>query len=166
MAGDDDHILQMLNDSMRSSEYDSDTVLEVFDDNTDEDPDFVCGNSVNLTDDLKFRCGKIVALQKKARKKCGWRVSAKVGTFLERSKVNINTLWRFIVTYLFTSPPRHSFVKTHLHLTDPTIVDYYSFIREVYIDHLKRNSQQLSGPGAVVEIDEAKFGKESTTEDG
>lgn len=45
-GNDDDYILQMLNESMRSSEgdYDSDTVLEMFNDNSDEDPDFVASD--------------------------------------------------------------------------------------------------------------------------
>lgn len=55
-AGDnDDYILKLLDESVRSSEgninYDSDAVLEVFDDNTDEDPDYVLSEVDEVSSD-------------------------------------------------------------------------------------------------------------------
>jgi hypothetical protein len=46
-----------------------------------------------------------------------------------------------------------------------TSVDWYMFCREICYEHLEMSADMLGGPGKIVEVDEAKFGKRSTTED-
>ena len=43
--------------------------------------------------------------------------------------------------------------------SNSTIVDYYNFAREVCVCVLEKDSEQIGGPGKIVEIDESKFGK-------
>lgn len=50
-------------------------------------------------------------------------------------------------------------VAAQVHVSLHTVVDWYSFCREVTVNFCVANSRQLGGPGKTVEIDEAKFGK-------
>ena len=43
-----------------------------------------------------------------------------------------------------------------------TVVDFYNFLREVCSTVLEELSEQVGGPGKIVEIDESKFGKKNT----
>ncbi|XP_071575579.1 uncharacterized protein [Temnothorax nylanderi] len=56
-------------------------------------------------------------------------------------------------------PPRHQFLCTELQLSEPSVIDWVSFCREVCIYWAKKNSTKLGGPNKIVEIDEAKIGK-------
>lgn len=120
-----------------------------------------CGAECHLDFGLEFRCQKVVRdrVKKQKGKPCNWRVSGRVGSFIEKSKLDVAKIWRILITFLFLKPPRQSFLSTNLKVTQAAVVDWYSFIREVYIDHLQRTSQQIGGPNQIVEIDEAKFGK-------
>ncbi|XP_064107422.1 uncharacterized protein LOC135216219 [Macrobrachium nipponense] len=40
-----------------------------------------------------------------------------------------------------------------------TVNDWYNFCREVILHHIEHSSTPIGGPGKIVEIDEAKFGK-------
>ncbi|GBN92595.1 hypothetical protein AVEN_106849-1 [Araneus ventricosus] len=46
-----------------------------------------------------------------------------------------------------------------MNVSEPTVVDWKSFCREVCVDMIIRDSKKLGGVGHVVEIDESKFGK-------
>lgn len=107
----------------------------------------------------EFRCRKTVAIQKRKPSKCNWRGSCKAGSFFDKSRLSIETLWKIITHYLFFNPPRQEFLELNLSLSSKTVVDWYSFIREVYINECFVSSVPLGGPGEIVEIDEAKFGK-------
>ena len=50
-------------------------------------------------------------------------------------------------------------MKHELGISHMTIVDWYNFSREVCISILEKISEQIGGPGKIVEIDESKFGK-------
>lgn len=43
-------------------------------------------------------------------------------------------------------------------------MDWRNFAREVCLSVLKKDSEQIGGPGKFVEIDESKFGRENITE--
>lgn len=47
--------------------------------------------------------------------------------------------------------------------TNKTMCDWASFCREVAIDEVMKKSEQIGGPGIIVEIDESKFGKRNIT---
>ena len=44
-------------------------------------------------------------------------------------------------------------------ISEKTVIDFYNFCREVYFVVLQNESEQIGGPGEIVEIDESKFGK-------
>lgn len=66
---------------------------------------------------------------------------------------------KMITHLLFVAPPRQSFLQSELEIYSGTIVDWYSFCREVFIYDCSRTSGKLGGSGKYVEIDEAKFGR-------
>ena len=51
-------------------------------------------------------------------------------------------------------------------VAEHTIVDWCCFCREVCIVYEADHFERIGGPGHIVEIDESKFGKRSTIEDG
>ncbi len=52
-------------------------------------------------------------------------------------------------------PPRTNFQKQLLGISEPTIVDYGMFIREIFIHYcVKFLKLKIGGPGKIVEIDE------------
>ena len=63
------------------------------------------------------------------------------------------------LTYFWVYRAEQDFVKHELGILHTTIVDWYNFSREVCISILEVYSQQIGGPGKVVETDESKFGK-------
>lgn len=120
-----------------------------------------CGNDVKLCKrKLHFRCTKQVVLPKKKRSKCNKVVSAKSGTIFSKCRLSLKHVWLIVSTYLYLRPPRHLFICSQLKISQRTVVDWCSFIRDVILDHLHRNSEKIGGPGSFVEIiDEAKFRK-------
>jgi len=50
-------------------------------------------------------------------------------------------------------------VVHELGISHTTVVDLYNFCREVCSVVLQKQSEQIGGPGKMVEIDESKFGK-------
>lgn len=119
-----------------------------------------CGSIVKLDKDLlQFRCNKSVSVNKQKKSQCKWKASAKTGTFLDNTRIDLGKLWRIILYLLHHNPPRQNFLQKTLNLGPNTVVDWFSFYREVLSFHNKQNQEQLGGPGCIVEIDEAKFGK-------
>lgn len=110
-----------------------------------------CGNLV------VFRCQK--RYSKKSTRKCNTNVSIYKNTFFENVKLNINIIAEFVFLYLTRPPPRCKFIQRELGLTSVTVIDFFSFIREVFIYWAARNSEIIGGEGKIVEIDEAKIGK-------
>jgi len=66
---------------------------------------------------------------------------------------------KFNCLWLILPFPRSNLIIMELGLSDHTVVDWSSFCREVCVYWLEKCSAVLGGPGVVVEIDEAKFGK-------
>lgn len=118
-------------------------------------------NSICLLnrDTLIFRCHNISVVNKKTKKQCTFNKSAKVGSFFERARLPLETYFKLILVLLHLKPPRQALIERELGISSHTVVDWYSFCREVFYDHIVNNSSKLGGPLTVVEIDEAKFGK-------
>lgn len=85
--------------------------------------EFKCLNSYFITDLHK----------KKKRVRCNFRQSARKNTWFDKSKLFIENICIFVAYFLMLRPPRHDFLKNHLEITDHTVVDWYSFCREVII---------------------------------
>lgn len=119
-----------------------------------------CGNEIQLNrQTLQFRCQRSVSVQKKAAKKCGFKMSARIGTFFENSHLTLRQVFDFVNILVWLKPPRQDHLRLNVGLSSRSVVDWYSFCREVFVDHSLKVSEVLGGPGCVVEIDEAKFGK-------
>ena len=65
----------------------------------------------------------------------------------------MNCLW------LILSYPWQFLISKEIGISKTTVIDWSSFCHEVCIFWLSKESKVLGGPGVVVEIDEAKFGK-------
>lgn len=115
-----------------------------------------CQNSVEIKN-WRFLCLKKISVNN-TEEECGWRVSAKVGSFVGKSKLPNKTLFRLIYSFILLNKPCQYLLQTHLQLNPHTIVDLYSFIKEVYINDAICNSVQIGGTGEVVHIDEGKIG--------
>lgn len=61
--------------------------------------------------------------------------------------------------WILLNPPRQEIAMDAFGLADRTVVDWFSFCRQVCLDWCGDNSSRLGGPGRTVEIDEAKIGK-------
>ena len=44
-------------------------------------------------------------------------------------------------------------------VSEKTVIDWYNFCRDTCAEYMLRNLTVIGGPGKIVEIDEAKFGK-------
>lgn len=118
-----------------------------------------CGQEVLLDRSrLIFRCQKMVNRRKQKGSRCNWIGSARTGSFFGKSRLPMKRLWRLVLHILFLDAPQ-KFLEENYQLSSHTIVDWKSFCREVYLDHNERHSERIGGPGEIVEIDEAKFGK-------
>uniref|UniRef100_A0A6P7HFR1 Uncharacterized protein LOC114348143 n=1 Tax=Diabrotica virgifera virgifera TaxID=50390 RepID=A0A6P7HFR1_DIAVI len=117
-----------------------------------------CGNTLKMDGKMTFRCNKMVLRKKRAPKKCGFCISARKGTFLENSKLAIDKIFLLVNLLLNWRPPRQEAALEELGISSTTMVDWYSYCREVFISFAINNSTKLGGPGSIIEIDEAKFG--------
>ncbi|XP_023216113.1 uncharacterized protein LOC111618774 [Centruroides sculpturatus] len=79
--------------------------------------------------------------------------------FFSHSHISLVTLWRFIFSLLVWKPPRQATLHRFLGLSNRTIVDWYSFYREVCVHDVSSQTEKLGGEGRVVEVDEAKIGR-------
>lgn len=109
--------------------------------------------------DLEFRRRVTRRVPSRGKVKCNTRMSARKGSFFERSRLAFDVYVKLISFLLFVSPPRQRLIQAEIHVTAQTIVNWYSFCREVFMHDVTRFSGKLGGPGTIVEIDEAKFGK-------
>lgn len=118
-----------------------------------------CGKPASLHFDRKlWRCQKWVAKQKKKKAKCNWSQSVYKGTFFDKAHLDLESVLLFVNIYL-RECFSFVFVRNELQLSDPTIVDWASFCREVLIEWCLKQTGKIGGHNKIVEIDESKFGK-------
>ncbi|XP_046685377.1 uncharacterized protein LOC124371108 [Homalodisca vitripennis] len=96
---------------------------------------------------------------KRKKIKCRFTASAKKGTFFESAHLPLTDIFCIVASILCLVPPRQDYLKKNFNISSKTAVDWYSFCREVFVDHVANNDVTLGGVGHIVEIDEAKFGK-------
>lgn len=105
-----------------------------------------------------FRCRRVIRT-KKGKQICNVQLSLFEGTFFSNVKIPMSAVCEVVFHYLTRPPPRMIHIMRETNLSSRTIIDYFSFIREVFVYWATINSQKIGGPGKVVEIDEAKIGK-------
>ena len=110
-----------------------------------------------------WRCDKTYIANKKKRRPCNYFQSLYKGTWLSNAKLDLETNIKFVQLYL-----RENFTLKNtiaeLHLSDKTVVDWCSFMREVFIEWSQKHSRRLGGISEdniplTVELDESKCGK-------
>ncbi|XP_074658658.1 uncharacterized protein LOC141911570 [Tubulanus polymorphus] len=89
---------------------------------------------------------------------CKSKKSVRADSWFSSSKLSIRTILK--VTYWWSRKISLTNVAHECGLSLPTIVDWFSFCREVCVDMvITKRSSKIGGPGIIVEIDELKFGK-------
>ncbi|CAL1675648.1 unnamed protein product [Lasius platythorax] len=123
-----------------------------------------CDNAMDLNrNSLFFRCYKVEYIRdchkKKLKKKCDKKLSIFHNTWFAESRLDLQTVCRFVAYFLHIRPPRYTFLERELEISDRTIVNWSGFCRELCIQWMKSHSEMIGGEGQIVEIDEAKMGK-------
>lgn len=118
-----------------------------------------CGSRLDINiNTLLYTCSKKYRIRKKV-KKCTTKKNGRKGTWFSKSRLSIEDVLYFTVLWLRLPYPRQKFIMRELKCCDRTVVDWSSYCREVCVQWSLDHSQRLGGPGKIVEIDEAKFGK-------
>jgi len=110
-----------------------------------------------------FRCTAMLeGNQKKKRKKvaCNFQESVRKNTFFDGTHFPIPQIAFFVMLDVMRVQADTEMIEQQLGWSRPSVIDWKSYLREVYIDWSIRNSRPtIGGPGRIVEIDEAKVGK-------
>ncbi|XP_030557658.1 uncharacterized protein LOC115760467 [Drosophila novamexicana] len=118
---------------------------------------------VPLKGDFYFRCRLTHTFEKnkkKITKKCNFLESVRANTFFAESRLSIRTICLIVYYELIGVEPITSFLKTELALTYETIVNWRSYLREVFQDWAAQlNIGKLGGAGKTVRIDESLVSK-------
>lgn len=120
-----------------------------------------CQNKVNLHDSYMFRCQKVVIVRgnkKVKRVRCQFKKSAFSGTFFSNAKITPGQVLELAYWFLLNENTQET-IQQQVNIAHTTLVDWFSFFREVCLHYCETNSEILGGDDKVVEIDEAKFGK-------
>jgi transposase-like protein len=107
----------------------------------------VCGGNVSIYG-TKARC---------TRRACRKAVSCLRNSFFANSHLSIADA--LLLGYVWLTGASYSVALAQTGHSPNTIVDYYSFFRELVADSLDSEDWTIGGDGVVVEVDESKFGK-------
>ena len=92
---------------------------------------------------------------------CRRSASIRQKSCFSRSHLSLGTILE--LTYLWSEEfPVHRTVKW-CGVSEKTVIDWYNFCRDTCAEYMRRNPTVIGGPGKIVEIDEAKFGKRKYT---
>ncbi|XP_011867709.1 PREDICTED: uncharacterized protein LOC105561931 [Vollenhovia emeryi] len=97
--------------------------------------------------------------KRRVSKRCNFYRTARVGTWFHQSNLDIATICKIVACFLMFRHPRQDDTVDETGVASPTIIDWFSFCREVCVFWVDKHSEKLGGPGHTVEIDEAKIGK-------
>ncbi|XP_045461253.1 uncharacterized protein LOC123671438 isoform X2 [Harmonia axyridis] len=106
-----------------------------------------------------FRCRKVIFVSKRGRAKCESSRSVFSGTFCDRMHLDLDKLCFQVDIFLSNLRSRTKEAMFELKLSSRTVIDWFSFCREVVADYVERNSHCIGGIGKIVEIHEAMLGK-------
>ena len=91
-------------------------------------------NNALVTGGLGFIGSNLVRLllkKKIVKKQCDFEKSAKVGIWFGCSKLDVATVCKIVTTFLMLRPPRQEDLEEELGISSHTVVDWFSFCREV-----------------------------------
>jgi len=113
---------------------------------------------------LTFRCDRRHVVRDSCGRRRRWRCrfyrSMFTGTWFERSRLSVSKVCSLAFFWLNLNYPRQFKLIKEVGVSSATVVEWSSFCREVCIFLVWQQSVVLGGPGIVVEIYEAKFGKQ------
>lgn len=112
----------------------------------------------NLTMQLKPRSGVVDKFAFRCRL-CKKFQSIRIGSYFENSKLSLHQCLMLIVFYCEKLTNQNFLCKILKISSYSTIVDWKSFIRDVFIDWVLENSEKIGAPGMVVQVDETLFCK-------
>ena len=92
--------------------------------------------------------------------RCRYRRSMFTGTWFARSHLSVAKVCEFSCLWLNLPYPRQFLLKMEIGVSVHTVVNWSSYCREVCTFWLEKESVVLGGPDVVVEIYEAKLGKQ------
>lgn len=122
-----------------------------------------CDSRVHISENeferIFYRCYKTVIRGNKKRAVCHTKSSAVSGTFFEKSHLSLRQVVHLTHIFLSSRRARVVYAQSEVDCSRKTVIDWFSFCREVIIDYVKRHSGKIGGPGIIVEIDEALLGK-------
>ncbi len=121
-----------------------------------------CESEVKVNSAFRFRCGKVSKRRtgkKVIARVCKTNLSARKGSFVGSSVLQPSKIIH-LVYWFCLGRVTYKEVAAQVHVSHQTIVDWFSFCREVTVNYCVGKSVKLGGPGKTVEIDEAKFGKQ------
>ena len=116
-----------------------------------------CGSAFNLFKDSAYstdgQCWKCVS------SKCRRRFSIRSGSWFQGSHLSLEKILQ--VTYFWARDYSNKQCSFECGVSEKTVVDWFSFCRELCVDILNSEDRysQIGGDGVVVEIDEFKFEK-------
>lgn len=83
--------------------------------------------------------------------------SFRKGSWFDEIKLSISEI--LMITYLWVKKTTNEQIVDELNVSEPTVIDWKSFCREICVEILVNDSCEIDGPGQIIEIDESKFGK-------
>ena len=90
--------------------------------------------------------------------KCNKKLSIREGSWFSKSNFLLEQIVKLTYYWVYKCPA--DFVTREPRIgSEHTLVDWYNFAREVCVEIIQRDSEQIGGDGKEVEIDESKFGK-------
>lgn len=120
-----------------------------------------CDSDLDIKKNFVFRCDRQRRVQnnkKSVVQRCRFFRSAKKNSWFSRSNLSVSQI--IYVTYLWNQRQKTvKFCAREVRIDAKTVIDWFSFCREVAVDYCVHNSAKLGGQGKTVEVDEAKFDK-------
>ena len=93
-----------------------------------------------------------------SNKSCNKKTSIRQDSWFAKSHLTIDKIIKLTYYWVYKFPQQQ--VSHELRIdSGHTTVDWYNFCRDICIDILEKDNDQIGGPGKEVEIDESKFGK-------
>ena len=89
--------------------------------------------------------------------RCKTSKSIRLNSWFSRSHLSLQDILE--LTFLWSEELPIKIVSKWMGISKKTVIDWYNFCRDVCAEYLNSRNEKIGGPGKVVQIDEAKFGK-------
>ena len=118
---------------------------------------FVCSKrKLCIRFDPSFRKDKVC--WRCSNGKCNKKLSIRAGSWFSKSNLLLEQIVKFTFYWVYKCPA--DFVARELRIgSEHTLIDWYNFPREVCVETIKMDSEQIGADRKELEIDESKFRK-------